>query len=322
MDRVVADGPVAIIGFETTGLVPGGDRVVEVSVVLSESGQPPLLALDTLVNPGRPVGATDIHGITDADVAGAPPFEEIAGNLVDAVSDCVLAMYNVQFDMPFLVYELQRIGVRHSPPHVCLMSMRPLLGLGARCSLDEACRAHGVDCAPSQRAAHEAMAAARLWRLYLQTIERRGLRTFGDIARLKASGFVQSFSNEPLSRSLVQDLRPASRLKPRTSRAAPALQTSTAPVHSPARQAAIHTYWEGLKAVLFDLNVTDEEVASLAKQKERLGLTLEEVRAVHARAFVNALSRCVEDKLLDDTECNILHRLHRCLRRLGWAPGD
>src|SRR5262245_59996831 len=79
LDRTVADTPVAILDFETTGLYAGVDRVVEVSVVRVEPGQPRRLALDTLVNPGRRMAATEIHGITEDDVRDAPRFEDIAG---------------------------------------------------------------------------------------------------------------------------------------------------------------------------------------------------------------------------------------------------
>ena len=51
--------------------------------------------LDTLVNPRRAIAATEIHGITDDDVADAPEFGDIASDLVAAISDCVVAAYNV-----------------------------------------------------------------------------------------------------------------------------------------------------------------------------------------------------------------------------------
>jgi len=72
--RPIDDTPIAIIDFETTGLTAGADRVVEVSVVRVDPGQEPRLVFDTLVNPHRRVSATEIHGISDADVADAPSF--------------------------------------------------------------------------------------------------------------------------------------------------------------------------------------------------------------------------------------------------------
>src|SRR5437762_12441231 len=93
LDTLVSNAALAVVDIETTGLHPGADRIVEISVVRIEPGAEPTLALDTLVNPGRRVAATEIHGITDADVIDAPRFEEIAGDLARGLSGAVLAAY-------------------------------------------------------------------------------------------------------------------------------------------------------------------------------------------------------------------------------------
>ena len=176
-DRVIRDTPVAIIDFETTGLNAGVDRVVEVSVVRIQPQQKPELVLDTLINPQRRMGATDIHGITEEDIADAPRFEEIAGNFVTGLYDCVIAAYNVYFDIGFLEYELDKAGLRCSPPYLCLMYMRPMIGLGNRCSLDDACRFHCIEYSKKHQASADALAGARLWNLYLEAIKGRERQT-------------------------------------------------------------------------------------------------------------------------------------------------
>lgn len=97
VNRSVLEIPVAVVDLETTGLYPGGDRIVELAVVRIEPKRQPTLVLDTLVNPRRSVSGTEIHGITNSDVAGAPTFEDIAGNLVAAIAGCVLASYQCLF---------------------------------------------------------------------------------------------------------------------------------------------------------------------------------------------------------------------------------
>jgi DNA polymerase-3 subunit epsilon len=109
-NRRITESPIAIFDFETTGLTPGVDRIVEASVVRVEPGKKPNLVLDTLVNPMRPVAATEIHGITDEDVKKAPTFSEIAEELVAALSDSAAAAYNVYFDIKFLSYELSQVS--------------------------------------------------------------------------------------------------------------------------------------------------------------------------------------------------------------------
>src|SRR4051812_46720880 len=165
-DRVIGETPVAVVDLETTGLSPVGDRIVEIAVVRIEPGQQPVLVLDTLVNPSLPISGTEIHGISDRDVIDAPSFTQVAGNLASALTDSVFASYNVYFDVQFVQAELTQVGINIFPPHLCLMYMRPLLGLGPKCSLTDACRAHGITYARAHQAASDAMVSALLWQAY------------------------------------------------------------------------------------------------------------------------------------------------------------
>jgi len=72
------------LDIEGTGVDPYRDRIVEICI-LSDDGR----ELETRVNPGVPIPqeATAVHGITDADVADAPRFAEIAGDLREAWGD-------------------------------------------------------------------------------------------------------------------------------------------------------------------------------------------------------------------------------------------
>jgi DNA polymerase III subunit epsilon len=106
----IADTPVAVIDFETTGRVPGVDRIVELAVVSLDPGREPEVVLETLVNPQRPVAATAIHGITDEDVADAPTLDEVAGEVSRVLSGRLVAAYNVSFDIRFLTRALCEAG--------------------------------------------------------------------------------------------------------------------------------------------------------------------------------------------------------------------
>lgn len=311
-DRLILETPVAIIDFETTGLTAGHDRVAEVSIVRVDPGQAPRLVFDTLVNPRRPMAATEIHGITDADVANAPSFADIAGEVIAATSGCVVAAYNVYFDVQFLEFELGNAGVDQIPPHFCLMYLRPMLGLGSRCKLEEACKNHGVSRIPSHIAAADAMASAELFVKYLAEIEAQGISTYGELAKLKKYKFVDSFRLAPLPDAAALGL---SRFAGTVSRAGTAVSIPTAMTPAAA-------YWDLLKSVLVDLEVTDDELAAINAEKESSGLTDDEMRMLHARAFASVISQFVADKRIDEAEQRRLRRLHECLASLGWAPGQ
>lgn len=119
LGRLVLARPIAFVDLETTGLDPRHDRIVEISVMKmfppGPDGTAPEPILRTRrVNPGAPIppGATAIHGITDEDIAGEPPFEQIARSLLELIDDCDFAGFGVRrFDLPLLVAEFRRCGM-------------------------------------------------------------------------------------------------------------------------------------------------------------------------------------------------------------------
>jgi DNA polymerase-3 subunit epsilon len=214
LHRGIGDTPITVLDFETTGLNAGYDRVVEISVVRVEPGLPPRLVFDTLVNPDRRMAATEIHGITDAQVADAPRFKDVAGELLRALSDGIVAAHNVYFDLRFLQFELGRLGLFREVPHVCTMHTRPLLGLRA-CSLNDACIADRIEFTPTHTSRSDSMAAALLWMKYRDAFVDRRILTFRDLTRLgRRYKFFSSFGCSTLSHPMIAADRP-SFLKPR-----------------------------------------------------------------------------------------------------------
>lgn len=105
--------PLAVFDLESTGLDPSTDRIVEVAVVtVRADGESD--TYHRLVDPGGPIPAeaTRVHGISDADVADAPPFADIARDLHDRLAGCDLAGFGItSFDLPLLAAEFARAGV-------------------------------------------------------------------------------------------------------------------------------------------------------------------------------------------------------------------
>ena len=103
---------IAVIDFETTGLDPQVDRVIEIGIVCFEDGQ--LTAHHNwLVNPGIPVpeAARAVHNISDEQLVDAPPFEKLTSDIRAALDDHLPVAYNHSFDRAFLHAELDRAGV-------------------------------------------------------------------------------------------------------------------------------------------------------------------------------------------------------------------
>jgi DNA polymerase-3 subunit epsilon len=105
--------PIVFFDLETTGTNIVSDRIVEISYhKVSPNGREETKTLR--INPEMPIpkSASDIHGITDADVADCPTFKLVAKEIVRDIEGCDLAGYNSnRFDIPLLAEELLRAEV-------------------------------------------------------------------------------------------------------------------------------------------------------------------------------------------------------------------
>lgn len=303
--------PYCVVDLETTGLSPGLDRVVELTAIRLDPGCEPQLVLDTLVHPERPMAATELHGISDQDVQGAPSFSKLAPELLEALSGAILVSYNVYFDLRFLTFEVERSGYEFDAPHMCAMYMRPLLGVGKRCPLRVACEESGVEHVGVHTSAGDAIATAELMQGYLQTLRSRGWTTFAEVARKRRYKFLKSWSSELVN-------FPAAPVQvPKKSRLLEELGLTS----EEQRRWRLREYQDTVLVFLDDFEVSTEEAEYAAFLRDQLQITQDEVRAVHARIFAAALNQWAADDRIDAAEAQCLRKLAQGLERLGWRPG-
>jgi len=109
-----------ILDSETTGLGPN-DEIIELTVITTD-GTP---LIDTLIKPTQPIpqDATDIHGITNADVQDAPSWAEIYPQLVGLQLNHTLGIYNASFDIQMIQQSCHanRLAFQPIQDSVCLM---------------------------------------------------------------------------------------------------------------------------------------------------------------------------------------------------------
>ncbi len=105
-------GPFTVFDFETTGMSPVRDRIVEIGALRVEKDGS-LSRFETLVNPAIPIPfqVSRVHGINDSMVADAPFFPEAGARFLDFIHGSSLVAHNARFDLSFLQESLSRAGL-------------------------------------------------------------------------------------------------------------------------------------------------------------------------------------------------------------------
>jgi DNA polymerase-3 subunit epsilon len=297
----------AVVDLETTGISPHlHDRVVEVGIV--RLAREPLGGwrvtdeFATLVNPGRDIGPTRIHGIAAADVAAAPPFGEVSGDIAARLEGAVIAAHNLRFDVTFLKAEFTRAGFTMPDlPGVCTLGLacRMHMGLSSR-KLAHLCEEAGIEHEDGHSALEDARATAHLLGHYLAESYRRGWRTCEEIGcdwcevpgvrewAPPCSG--RSFSRSAAARRLKDDRAYLARLVERL----PPAQTAT--------DACAAAYLAVLDRALEDRLVSDREADALLSFADSEGLTRGEVLDLHREYLARLASAARYDGEVSEAE--------------------
>jgi DNA polymerase-3 subunit epsilon len=178
--KAFADCRFVVIDVETTGTSPNtGDRVTEVAAVLLENGRIED-EFQSLVNPGRPIPGfiSSLTGISNAMVADAPSFCDIAGTLAQALEARTFVAHNAAFDWGFLAMEFARADrpeVLSGAPLCTVRLARRLLAHLPRRNLDAVAWHYGVEI----EGRHRALGDARATALVLQGLLRDADRLHG-----------------------------------------------------------------------------------------------------------------------------------------------
>ena len=102
----------AAFDVETTGLIPGVDRIVELGAVLFQ-GEDVLETFDQLVDPGIPMpqDARKVNGICDGMLQGMPSVAAALPPFLALVSKGTPVAHNAVFDVGFLSVDIMAAGL-------------------------------------------------------------------------------------------------------------------------------------------------------------------------------------------------------------------
>jgi len=162
--------PIAVIDFETDSPDPAIASPVQVAIAHFEWGlSEPRIAFETLIHPPDPIPqeATEIHGISNDAILGAPEFHEVFHEIQKNLEGRVLCAYNLPYE-----YQILR---RLMPKRIDMYGLDPLVWVNIvdkyekKKKLVFACEKRKIELR-AHDAAGDALATARLMPILLEEL--------------------------------------------------------------------------------------------------------------------------------------------------------
>ena len=203
-DARLEDLTYVVFDTETTGLSPATDEIVQIAAVRLVNGRRlETEVFDTLVDPGRPIppSSTEVHGITDQMVRGAPTIAEVGRQFHAFARGAVLIAHNAPFDLEFLRRHEGEIGASFENPVLDTVLLSAVVfGQLEEHSLDALTARLGITIPDEARhtAIGDTVATADAFLKLLPMLRARGLLTFGEVlAEVRRHGRLQKDLNPP-----------------------------------------------------------------------------------------------------------------------------
>ena len=282
----------AVIDFETTGFRSKTDRVVEVGIVFIDPNTFEIVEeWDTLINPMRDVGPTQIHGITASMVEMAPTFDDIVGFLCAKLHGHILVSHNLPFDKRFLELELDRLLV----PFDFGQGYCTLQATGQK--LTHACSEVGY----SIEYEHNALSDARATTALLPRVIDRISSTTAPFEVFDSDHQVNS---RTLRRETVSPNQPEN----------VAWKRIVSNVQSPIADNNHTQYLYLLDYVLIDRIIDDEEEEELSKLCRDLGIGRRERKMLDTTYVESVITAAARDSVITPAEHELIQQLKDSLK--------
>jgi DNA polymerase-3 subunit epsilon len=160
--------------FETTGLYPDRDRIIEIGAVKFNL-QGAIEIYQHLVDPGIeiPEESIAIHQITNEMVKGKPGIQDLLPDFLKFIGDSILIAHNIKFDQGFLNAALADMG--ENPPtnrgiDTCNLSRRVVKGRRSY-SLQNLAKYFAIPVNNAHRALDDAMICMELFKKIIARID-------------------------------------------------------------------------------------------------------------------------------------------------------
>jgi len=156
--------PLAFVDLETTGAAASKDRITEIGIVLVDDNG--VREWSQLINPQTriPLFIEQLTGITNAMVADAPLFAEVAEKVAALLQGYLFVAHNARFDYGFLKNEFKRLEMGFQPAVLCTVKLsRTLYPQFHQHNLDSLIQRYDLKANDRHRALADAQLIHQFW---------------------------------------------------------------------------------------------------------------------------------------------------------------
>ena len=158
-----------ILDIETTGGKFNEEGITEIAIYKFD-GHQIVDQFISLVNPEKEIQpfVVNLTGINNGMLKNAPKFYEIAKQIIEITTDCVLVAHNASFDNRILSTEFRRLGYEFERKTLCTVELsKTLIPDLPSYKLGRLCRSLGIPISSRHRADGDAIATVQLFKLLL-----------------------------------------------------------------------------------------------------------------------------------------------------------
>ncbi len=177
------DKEFVVFDIETTGLDKINDAITEIGAVKIK-GTEVIDTFSTFVDPLRhiPEKITELTGITDEMVKGAPNEKEALESFLDFCKDLPVIAHNAKFDTGFIKNAAKRCSLKFENPIICtLILAQTLLTDLKKHKLNLIADYLNIENPNHHRAVNDAEVTGKIWIDFVQRMKRLGINNILDI---------------------------------------------------------------------------------------------------------------------------------------------
>ena len=160
----------AIIDIETTGGKFNEEAITEIAIFRYENFEIKDRFI-SLVKPDRKIQpyVSKLTGIRENMLSNSPKFYEIAKQIIEITSDCIIVAHNAEFDYRMLKTEFKRLGYNFKRKSLCTVKLsKNLIPNLKSYKLGNLVKELGIPISNRHRAFGDAMATLKLFELLVQ----------------------------------------------------------------------------------------------------------------------------------------------------------